>query len=488
MSTKQLHTPDRAALSESWVMASTASLKPKEDPTKTPNARHESSKATTKTADPASESLTSSSSSSWTISGPELIMPSICETPNIEGSWVEYVRSPKQQGSESMRKRRKVSTQKSAKHREQDRTSAKAGDADAGSSAETTTKQAVPVVKSKSIFSGHTALARKAINAVLIAIILHLLVLPEVVYQAKDLCHLPSIKTLYPNSCITLPTTYPPRSAYHPSAITPEETLATSQRQLEFIFDTALETLTPLSAILKQSESMLGDLESQLKSTFPDARNALDLEFTGSNQAVQTAVWEFDSLRADLRSAIDSLLASRPATEIGGTAALDSRLAIQMRRREEYLGRLRSQIRSKADSLNTRFTTLDDHLEAVDGIVAREERRNPTFPKYRSSEDSSSDRLYSVLDSLPLGPFGAYFFRGRSSGDADANAVTGTESSSSAVASTTSTEPTHTPRPAATLALLRVAATHHRPVADSVLRLSQQLKDLRRVTGAGSTW
>ncbi|KAJ5192122.1 hypothetical protein N7449_008264 [Penicillium cf. viridicatum] len=488
MSTEQ-RTPDRPALGESWVIASTASLKEQEDPTKTPNARHESSKATTKAANPASQSLTSSSSSSWTISGPELIMPSICETPTLEGSWVEYVRSPKQQGSESMRKRRKVSMPNSTKQREKDRTGAKAGDADAGSSAETTTKQAGLVVKSKSIFRDHTAPIRKAINAVLIAIILHLLVLPEVVYQAKDLCQIPSIKTLYPNSCITFPATYPPRSAHHPSATPPEETLTTSQRQLESIFDTALETLTPLSAILKQSESMLADLESQLKSTFPDARNALDLEFTGSNQAVQTAVWEFDSLRADLRSAIDSLLASRPTTEISGTAALDTRLAIQMRRREAYLDRLRSQIRSKSDSLNTRFTTLDDHLEAVDGIVAREERRSPTLRKYRSSsDDSSSDRLYSVLDSLPLGPFGAYLFRGRSSGDADANTVALTESSSSAVASTASTEPTHTPRPAATLALLRVAATHHRPVADSVLRLSRQLRDVRRATGAGSTW
>ncbi|CAI7631281.1 unnamed protein product [Penicillium glandicola] len=483
MSTEQPRIPDRPALGESWE---------NKDPTKTPNYRHESSKTTTKTADPASESLVSSSSS-WTISGPELIMPSICETPNPEGSWVEYVRSPKQQGSESMRKRRKVSMPDGAKQREQGRTGAKAGDADAGSSAKMTTKQA-GLVKSKSIFCGYAALARKAINAVLIAIILHLLVLPEVVYQAKDLCHLPSIKTLYPNSCITLPATYPPRSAFHPSATPPEETLANSQRELESIFDTALETLTPLSAILKQSERMLADLESQLKSTFPDARNALDLEFTGSNQAMQTAVWEFDSLRADLRSAIDSLLASRPATEISGTAALDTRLAIQMRRREEYLDRLRAQIRSKSDSLNTRFTTLDDHLEAVDGIVAREERRSPTFHKYRSSSDSSN-WLYSVLDSLPLGPFGAYLFRGRSSGNTDANAVDPhavavTESSSSAVSSTTSTEPTPIPRPAASLALLRVAATHHRPIADSVLRLSRQLRDVRRAAGAGagSTW
>jgi hypothetical protein len=414
-------------------------------------------------------------------------MPSICETPNAEGSWIEYVRTPKKPGSDSMRKRRKVSLPDGTKPQEQDRTGIKAGDADAGSSAEKATSKESLVAKSQSTYHDYTAIARTAINTVLIAIILHLLVLPEVVYQAKSLCQLPSIKTLYPSSCIILPTTYPPQSSFHSPSLSQDKTLATSQRQLESILDTALETLAPLSAILKQSESMLADLESQLKSTFPDVRNALDLEFTGSNQAVQAAVWEFDSLRADLRSAIDSLLSSPPTAEIGGTIALDTRLANQQRRRSEYLDRLRAQIRSKADSLNTRFTTLDDHLEAVDGIVSREERRSPSFHKYKSSHpDDSSDRLHSMLDSLPLGPFGAYLFRGRSSGAADANAAMMTESSSSAVASVVSPEPT--PRPAATLALLRVAATHHRPVADSVLRLSRQLRDVRRATGTGSTW
>ncbi|KAJ5779960.1 hypothetical protein N7457_005120 [Penicillium paradoxum] len=475
MSTEQPRILDRP-LGESWVMASTASLKENDTDSKETKDFHHS-KVITEPVDPVSESPVSSTSSSWTISGPELIMPSIYETPSPEGSWVEYVRTPKKPGSEGMKKRRKVSSG-GAKLQQQDRT-VEASDGDAGS-----TEKAV--AKFESRFHGYTTIFRKAINAVLIAIILHLLVLPEVVYQAKDLCRLPSIKILYPNSCVTLPTIYPSRGAFQspPSA---DETLATSQRELESIFDTALETLTPLSAILKQSESMLADLESQLKSTFPDARNALDLEFTGGNQAVQTAVWQFDSLRADLRSAIDSLLASPPTPETGGSVALDARLANQMRRRSEYLERLRTQIRSKADSLNTRFITLDDHLEAVDGIIAREERRSPTFYKYgSSSSDDSSDRLHSMLDSLPLGSFGAYLFRARSSGDADANIAAVTESSSSVAASSTSTEPKT--RPAATFALLRVAATHHRPVADSVLRLSRQLRDVRRATGAGSTW
>lgn len=410
-------------------------------------------------------------------------MPSICETPNPEGSWVEYVRTPKKSGTDTMRKRRKVSLPDGTNSKqEQDRVTA--GTADYAK--KPSTDQESPTAKAKSSYHGHIAIFRTAINLGLVAIILHLLVLPEVVYQAKDLCRIPSIKSLYPSSCVALSTTYTPHSSFYSSPPSPDETVATSQRQLESVFGTALETLTPLSAILKQSESMLADLESQLKSAFPDARNALDLEFTGSNQAVQAAVWEFDSLRTDLRSAIDSLLASPPTPETRGTVALDTRLINQIRRRSEYHDRLRAQIRSKADTLNTRFITLDDHLEAVDGIIAREERRSPSFHKYGSStSDDSSDRLYSMLDSIPLGSFGAYLFRARSSGDADANAAVVTESSSSAVASSASTEPTS--RPAATLALLRVAATHHRPVADSILRLSRQLRDVRSTTGAGST-
>ncbi|KAJ5581440.1 hypothetical protein N7535_000060 [Penicillium sp. DV-2018c] len=489
MATVPPHTPDRP-LGESWLIASTPSLKKEKEGSRNSQAPVEGrNKTVTNTAAPDSVSLGSSISSSWTVSGPELIMPAICETPNAEGSWIERERTPTKSSSNTMRKRRNVSLPDGTKLPEQDRTGIESSDTDARPSTDTPTAIKSPVANSQPIYRDYTFVARTSINAFLIAMILHLLVLPEVVYQAKGLCQLPSVKKLYPSSCIILPATYPPQNPFHSPSVPQEETLATSQQQLESILDTALETLSPLSSILKQSESMLADLEIQLKSTFPDVRNALDLEFTGSNQAIQAAVWEFDSLRADLRSAIDSLLSSPPTPGTGGTVALDTRLANQQRRRSEYLDRLRAQIRSKADSLNARFTTLDDHLEAVDGIVSREERRSPSLHKYKSSHsDDSSDPLHSVLGSLPLGPFGAYLTRRRSSGAADANVamITESESESSAAASVVSSEPT--PRPATTLALLRIATTHHRPVADSVLRLSRQLHDMRRATGTGSTW
>ncbi|CAI7628544.1 unnamed protein product [Penicillium bialowiezense] len=353
-------TPTAPALGESWVMTPTTPPEKKEVPRE---PRPKISKGA-KTATPA-DSLTAS----WE-SGPELVMPSICETPNPEGSWVEYVRTPKQSGSENTRKRRKVSSPSTKIQQAHAHKSAKA---DAGSSAK--------AVKASSPTLGiNSALVRAAINAVLIALILHLLVLPELVHQVRNLCLIPSVKSLYGSSC-SIP------YAAHPNQSTGSD-LTTSQTNLQTILTTTLTTLTPLSSTLKESETILTKLSTHLKSTIPDARHALDLEFTGSDQALQTAIWEFESLRTDLRSALDSLL-----------SPTQSSVAIHLRRRSEYLERLRAQIRSKAESLNTRFSTLDDHLEAV-GIVAR--------------EHSVAHESHSVLDSLP---FGSYF-RG-SSGDAD---------------------------------------------------------------------
>ncbi|KAJ5091162.1 hypothetical protein NUU61_006032 [Penicillium alfredii] len=468
--------PDRSVLGESWVMASTASVTERDTEDKhepgspSPQPREGKPRDGAKTTNQGSGSL-ASSSSSWSMSGPELIMPSIYEVPISEASWVApHVRSK----THTMRKRRKVSAD-GGLLREKHRSDTATDKADAGSSVTKTSPAGdsarVSVVTKLATFCRERrALLRTVLNAVLMSAILHLLVLPEVVYQTQDLCHFPVVATLYPDSCVRLDTTSPPRSPFrHSSPTSPEDTLVASQKQLESIFDTTLQTLTPLADILKQSESMLRDLEDQLKAHFPDAKNALDLEFQGSDQAVRTAAWEFDSLRADLRSAVDSLLASPPTLESGGSIARDTRLATQLRRREEYLDRLRAQIRTKADSLGSQFITLDDHLEAVDGIVAREERRADfQFP----AADATEDRFQSLLDSLQhYVPFGSLFSQPHSTADSPSSS-----SPSSASAS----------RPS-TLALLRLAATNHRPVADSVLRLTRQLRDVQRVR-QGATW
>ncbi|KAJ6031732.1 hypothetical protein N7540_002464 [Penicillium herquei] len=481
---------DSSVLGESWVMASTASIREKdlkqhtpcierkperpEEPT-SPTPRPKS--ARTKDIGRTTESISSlTSSSSLAMSGPELIMPSIYEVPISEVSWVAPgVRSKDQS---SMRKRRRISPSRG----KEQASPTISRNHDAGSSASKPHKPIPSLLARLIVFFRDQTAIRTLINSILIGFILHLLVLPEVIYQVQDLCQIPVVKTVYPGSCICLETQpHPFLPLSSTSIISPEDTIITSQKDLESIFDTTLQTLSPLSHILQESESMLEELQYKLQSTFPEARNALDLEFQGSDQALRAAAWEFDSLRADLRSAIDSLLSSPPTQEQTGPVSIarDTRLAAQLRLRAEYLDRLRSQIRSKADSLGSHFSTLDDHLEAVDGIVAREERKNSLLSSMSGlgvgagAGTGVGASMQAVLHSLSS--YASFWSRSTDDSsvpdgapDADVGAY-------------------ENPQPVTTLALLRLAATHHHPVAGSVSGLSRKLRDVQR-TISGSTW
>lgn len=218
---------------------------------------------------------------------------------------------------------------------------------------------------------------------------------------------------------------------------------------------------------------MLENLQYQLQDTIPDARNALDLEFQGSGAALGAATWEFDSLCADLRSAVDSLLSSPPSQESSAPSiARDTRLAVQLRRRAEYLDRLRAQLRSKADSLIARFTTLDDHLEAVEGIISRAERRN-LLSGSAGSEQAGLKWLQSAWASLSSYLSGSRFVR-----KALQSQVTMEFGDDQAIQQSRSVTP---------LALLKAAAARYRAVADAVSRLSRQLADVPR-SRMESTW
>jgi hypothetical protein len=105
-------TPDRSVLGESWVIAQASTSATSKDkdaknhnaasPTPLPKAERHKDQNKARTTD----STESISSSSWTLAGPELIMPSICEMSISEASWVAPVHSNDESG---MRKRRKVS-------------------------------------------------------------------------------------------------------------------------------------------------------------------------------------------------------------------------------------------------------------------------------------------------------------------------------------------------------------------------------------------
>lgn len=339
-------------------------------------------------------------------------------------------------------------------------------------------------------------LLRTAVSFFLLLPILHILVLPELFYQYPSLCSmLPSAAALYPTSCSTL------RKLNfinpHATRIIPSryESILTSHRQLETLLNSTMQDLAPLTSTnpFKHSESALRDLHAQLKTTYPEAKHELDLEFEGAWAAARTASRDFDALKAELSSSVDSLAAQgarimnakqsgkrededKTTPNNGENKSHLSRILsrrdpagmdkskstpfqITITRHAELLDKATTQLRSKADSLLRRIATLDDHLESIEEIVSREAQRATTTTTPGSSSgsgsgsgsDSSVSRLFS---SLP-GPL--------------RQLLPGPDGSSS---SSSSKEKEH----GSLASSLRQAGSHHRAVGDVVRKLEGELQ------------
>ncbi|KAJ5491052.1 hypothetical protein N7539_002619 [Penicillium diatomitis] len=504
MSTTLSQSPNPSGLGDSWVVASTILAKEQEQRSSHTAEResiHSNQKGTlieehealAKTANDTdqtpdaskeqirrekelSESL-ASSASSWSSTGPELVMPSIYEVPISEASWVAPAAvSPADMGSPHMRKRRKIT---STQINDDTATTGPDTKASLSNVLESNGQDPKASVRAKisSIYRDQQTLVRAGVNTILVTLIMHLLVFPELIYQAPVLCTLPLVQTAYPSSCVPLhPRPLPSSSLLYPGeTVSPEVNTIASQTTLQAIFISTLSTLTPLSNALQDIETTLTRLHTNLQASLPEARNALDLEFQGSEAALRAASWEFNSLRADLRSATDSLLASPLAKESSDPTSIarDTRLASQLRRRGEYLDRLRTQLRNKADSLGGRFATLDDHLEAIGSIVSREARHAWMEGKDVDAEHGAKNRGEGLLQSLSsYAVFSARFF------GAGSGVRSGDQPADTAITASSGDEAAE--KPTSTLALLRLVSTQHRAVADEIARLAKALREEQR--------
>ncbi|PWY90005.1 hypothetical protein BO70DRAFT_132537 [Aspergillus heteromorphus CBS 117.55] len=478
MSTNISRPQDSCILGESWVVASPdgenepqANCQPFDPSTPTPQPRPRPAR---KARSYGSESISTSTSSL----GPELIMPSIYEAPPSEASWV----APASRSKRSLRQRHPTEPRHSTPEKKQTSPPRKQD-----STTPTTTRKSPSNKPTQyrpwtppTIPSLESSL-RAILNLVLIAAITHMLVLPELVQQYQTLCSLEALATLYPSSCIPL---YPQAHPVHHQPIPQEdkETVISSQTRLESLFNATLYDMAPLSTTLKHSESKLRDIHHDLKKAYPGSKHELDLEFTGCLQATRTAARKFDSLQADIRSAVDSLIATGDAR----TLVHDARLSTQMARREQYLEQLTSRMHSKADSLSNDLATLDDHLESIGGIVDRESKHSPS-PQPQSNTDtptppnsnSNSPQEPPTQDQQEkhtprqLNPFSLLglnlnlpsLFRPSSST---------TEPSEN----TLITNPSHHHHPL--IKLFRDAATNHHPVIRVVRNMSNQLQTLHK--------
>ena len=473
MSTDRLRALEGFVLGESWVVTPNASEqkqpddgRAEESPSESPSENHDhapENRGRKKHHDP--EPAIASSSA---ISGPELIMPSIHEAPVSEASWVAPELRPRMQ---SLHQRRRASRSRPGKsERRRSGNPAVESRETPGPSQGRQAEGAFLHTIGSSLAWGLEKIVRPGINAVLVAAIVHILVLPELVYQYQSLCGIAPVSDLYPTSCAPRYQQHMPgvSSAYLlPARV---DSIITSQRRLEALFNATLQGIRPLSNSLKESESMLRDVQGDLKRVYPGVKHALDLEFQGCWQAIRTATQEFDSLKADMQSAADSLMATgslqadlgpqnkRPSAPTHPSdAAKATRLSTQTVRREQYLERLSSRIRSKADSLCSSFATLDDHLESVEIIVDREEKdRQRNSPASR--QFPLQDKLHSLFGSLLLPRGGGSAMNPPAENPASSTVVNPYQSVSK---------------------LLRDVANHHRPVMDLVQKLSRQLNRLQ---------
>ncbi|RHZ49733.1 uncharacterized protein CDV56_100828 [Aspergillus thermomutatus] len=461
---------ESSVLGESWVVASTSSLQKKH----LPEESERKGQANKEDQSKGCHSMTTSGSS---ISGPELIMPSICEVPISEASWVVPELRSRTRSTHTVKRRHKRLSDQPGKKGESGASSLEDSTAAARSS---------QGGEGVSISSGTTSSStrmeryiRALINLLLMAAISHLLILPELVHQYQTLCSIEAVSTLYPASCIP-PYPHPPSTIPQSRSVQSNPNpILTSQSRLETLFNITLTQMSILHPTLRQTESLLRDLHANLKKAYPAAKHELDLEFAGCTQAARTATGKFASLKADIHSATDSLLATAATDDSTGTGrgrgrsvAQDARLSTQLARREAYLDQLTARMQSKAEALCGDFATLDDHLESIEEIVQREMRAPPSFPGTQTTagNGASGDNgngngkgLWAFIDAIV--PFTGRTSPVRSGED---------ETSTSGMGMGRNTYLSDS---------YRQAANYHRPVADLIRRLYIDLQSLQRRKG-----
>ncbi|KAG2421009.1 hypothetical protein HFD88_000625 [Aspergillus terreus] len=426
MSTAAPRPGDRPALGDSWVVAS--SYIPKDERPRSSQSSPNRKRST------ATDSMTTSASS---LSGPELIMPSIYEAPISEASWV----------SPTVRKRhtsREPTSQKPRAPATQKRPTPKTPQSD-GRPKPTPSTLPLSNLAERSLLT--------LINLVLLAAIAHLLVLPELVQQYQTLCAIDALSTLYPTSCI--PPVPSAHDALHSKPASPRHnTVFSAQTQLESLLNAAVQEMQPLAHALKHSESRLRDLQTDLHHRAPAVpHHELDLEFDGCWQATRAATRKFDSLRADIRAAVDNLVVTAPAPAGDDhSVAQDARMSTQMRRREQYLEQLTARMQSKADALGADLARLEDHLDSIAGVLER--HSSGSFgsaggARHPEGEARAGRGWWRVIEEFVPGALSAE----RASSGASANPPI--------------------------MRVFQHAAAQHRPVADAVRSLSYRLQALQ---------
>lgn len=344
-----------------------------------------------------SESTASISSSS----GPELVMPSIMfeSKSTNNGSWI----IPKKRSKQRLYESRKAP--KMPKHRpdspspdEQPSTVA-SEEAPIPSSASGVKQWFSRVKRNLDQKLDQNNFFRILLNSFFLLLTLHLLVIPEILYQAPSFCQVSAASKLYTKQCSKFNET----SSTVPGIPTRFQSALRTQNQLHGYLNQTIQAITPLEKPLKDNDIVLRQLYSSIRTEYSGARNEIDLEFQGIWAASRSISRDFMTLKFDVEGFISHiqsqkalsdhqrlakdtakekmhflwrfLFPSRDITEAEKQEANGLALTNQFTRLNQDLDTTIARLSQKAESFLLHLAKVDDHLESMKAVLVREQQR-----------------------------------------------------------------------------------------------------------------
>ncbi|GAD97893.1 hypothetical protein AOR_1_1898174 [Paecilomyces variotii No. 5] len=479
MATHSVQRPDTSVLGDSWVLADANSQSlQRKSVAEIPQRRQDEVKSRRSYSQPARPS-SSPATSVASVSGPELIMPSIYDDTISEASWV----APQlrhRRGSLHKHKKTEQSSPEAAQRKPQIAEISLVTDDHPIAERETASglfEKAWDIVR----LIGGKRYMRNIVTIFLLLSIFDLLVLPELVYQYPKLCSVSLVPSLYSASCAQRHgSVQPKRSPAEIKRLSQYRSIARSQAQFEAALSTTIHEINLVPSPLKKEESALRDLYSQLKTTYKGAKYELDLEFQGTWPAIRSASLQLDLLTADMVSALDRLEEESRMTkqllrvpgqvddDVNGKekGSSNGRLGFpvdfpwrlprngersfpdQVSHHAHILQRQASLIKSRVDAVVSDISKMDEHLESIEEVLSREERA--------SSDASQNDTKSLVSDATRL-------IRRVSSLVLDQNDESQPENQEIPMSS-----------------LLREVVSHHRRVAHALEKLDNKIQVLQK--------
>lgn len=427
---------------------------------------------------PTKLSDSTSSLTSSTSSGPELIMPSIMfeSRASEQGSWVIPRKRSKQSLYESRKAPRlpKARNHASASGQEQHHDQhhqQKSDKPPAAAQAPTTAHPVSYIAQLKNYLATDVQRYesfRLILNLLLALMVMHLLIFPEVVHQAPVICRVPAISKVYSQTCERLN-----RSTSTTSGLTADiQSSVRTQNQLQIYLNQTIEELAPVDSSLKDSDVILRGIYTEIRKEYGSARHEIELEFEGIWAASRSITRALANLKFDIKATVDVFqkpntyrpeygkggsrqqgsgniftrllsrgLSEADTQEANGIAAMN-----QFGRLNQELDSAIARLEHKTHTLLQQLAKLDDHLQSITKLTVREKYRlNP-------QQQQQTDQVESVWATLS-----GLIHRSQLS-------ATDTDEKENTV-----------------LKDLERIASNHNLIADVVGRLDKELKALRKI-------